>query len=289
MQTCSEMLRDAKLALSKSWLKREKTDCNTGSVAITKDNVHASGLFESRTHLLDVTSEQSALALAVSRKDPKVSKVITVTDGEFLFNPLVAKVLGDHARRTGVPIAYEVYDIAEKRLFSCKDIAAHYNPRGDLLPQIKNWQPQDNWLAIDAKKELLTQLKDAAVRGMETHFSAGTNSRYGAAVKVGNKLYFGGVYSSYDHRLNLHAEMVAALAAIMDGHRAIEQVAIISNKFVSEVPHMCGCCRQFFSEIQEKTGKPITINAFSFDGKQKFETKLNDYLPSGWSSGAPLK
>ena len=288
MQTCSDMLRDAKTALARSWLKREKTDCNTGSVAITKDNAHASGIFESRTHLLDVTSEQSALALAVSRKDPKVSKVISVVEGEFLLNPIVVKVLGDHARRTGMPIAYEVYDTQEKRLFSCKDIAAHYNPRSDVLPQIKGWQPGQNWLLIDAKKDVLTQLKDAAVRGMETHFSAGTNSRYGAAVKVGNKIYFGGVYSSYDHRLNLHAEMVAALAAIMDGHRAIEQVAIISNKFVSEVPHMCGCCRQFFSEVQEKTGKPISIAAFSFDGKQKFEAKLNEYLPSGWSSGKAL-
>jgi cytidine deaminase len=157
------------------------------------------------------------------------------------------------------------------------------------LPQIKGWSKQENWMVLDAQKPLHDQLHQAAIRGMETHFSAGTKSRYGAAVLANNKIYFGGVYSSYDHRLNLHAEMVAAVAAIMDNNRDITHVAVVSNKFTEDVPHLCGCCRQFLAEIEEKTGKPITIMAFSLDGKKCFETKLDTYLPSSWSSGKALE
>lgn len=282
------MFEKVKAALEKSWLKRETTECNTASLAITKKAIHASGLFESRTHLLDVASEHAALALAVSRKDPEVSKVITVASGPFLVSPIVMKVLGDHARRTGVPIEYQVLDIRGKVIYELNDVYRYYAPPADVLPQIKGWSFQHNDVEFNSKKDARVQLREAALKGMETHFSAGTNSRYGAAVRAGNKIYFGGVYSSYDHRMNLHAEMVAAIAAIADNNRAIEEVAIISNKFVDEVPHMCGCCRQFFAEIEEKTGKSISVVAFSFDGEKTFEVNLGDYLPSSWSSGKRL-
>lgn len=282
-QTSSEIFPRLKETLKLSWLKRETTKFNFASAAITKNGIHFSGLMESRTHLLDISSEQASIALAVSRKDPFVNEVVTIVDGNFEENPLVLKILGDHSRRTGVSIKYTVIDLNEKGILSLS-VAEKYNPSPKKLDFIDSWQPRPNFIPL-TDDDLISQLKSAALKGMETHFSADTKTKYGSAVLANGKFYFGGVYSSFDHRLNLHSEMVAALGAIMDNNRAIEMVGIISNKFVDELSHMCGCCRQFFSEIQEKTKKPITVVVFSFDSKQVFQTTLNAYFPDSWSSG----
>ncbi|HLC32413.1 MAG TPA: cytidine deaminase [Candidatus Nanoarchaeia archaeon] len=283
-QTYSEF-EAAKAALKLSWLKRETTKWSSGSVAITKNGVHAAGLMESRTNLLDITSEQGAIALAVSRKDPHVEQVVSVIQGEYDENPLVIKVLGDHARRTGTPIKYTIFNEVGKALLELSDVAQKYNPSPKPLDKIKSWSPCANSTKLKTDEDKIAQLRNAALQGMETHFSSDSKTSYGSSVLANGKLYFGGVYSSFDHRMNLHSEMVATLGAIMDGNREIEMVGIISDKFVDELPHMCGCCRQFFSEIQEKTKQEIEVVVFSFDGKQTFRIKLNDYFPSSWSSG----
>jgi cytidine deaminase len=280
----------AKGILQRSWLKRDTTHFNSGSVAVTQNGEHASGLIESRTHLLDITSEQAAIALSVSRKDPHVRELITVVDGDFMLNPIVVKVLADHARRTGTRIAYRVYDKELKALYSSDDISTlFYSPQALVLDKIAGWKPRANWMPVDEKRPIAEQLRTAALRGMETHFSSNTKTTYGAAVLVDDRIYFGGVYSSFDHRMNIHSEMVAAIAAIMDGKRNIRQVGLVSNKFVKETPHLCGCCRQFFSEIQEKTGKKIKAVTFSYDGSRTFDIMLDDYLPASWHSGKSLE
>lgn len=287
-QIFSKLFEEIKTALKLSWLKRETTKFNSASIAITETKFHTSGLIESRTNLLDITSEQAAIALAVSCKDPNVKEVISVVDGDFIVNPIVIKVLADHTRRTGISIRYTVLDTAEKLIFTAPNASKLYDtyaPPIVPLEKIKGWSPRENVIKLNENEDKIAQLRSAALQGMETHFSADSKTSYGSSVLANGKLYFGGVYSSFDHRLNLHSEMVAALAAIMDNNREIEAVGIISNKFVDELPHMCGCCRQFFSEIQEKTKKEIEVFVFSFDGKQVFRAKLSDYFPSSWSPG----
>lgn len=280
----------ARETLAKSWLKRDTTRFNSASVAVTKNKYHASGLFESRTHLLDVTSEHAALALAINRKDPHVTKIVTVVEGKYLPNPLVIKIIADHHRRTGTDLKYEVYDKQGKMLYRQESAKNElYNPPVEILDTIKNWNPCENSIEFDNKKPVKQQLKKAALQGMQTHFSSNTKTKYGASVLAGDKIYFGGVHSSYDRRLNLHAEMVAAISAINDLNRQISHVALVSNKFRDEVPHMCGCCRQFYSEIQEKIKKPIKVFTFSYDGSKEFEMMLDDYLPAKWHSGRKLE
>lgn len=274
--------------LTHSWLKRDVTKFNSASAAITDNGIHFSSLIESRTHLLDITSEQAAIAVAVSRKDPVIKEIITIVDGEFLVNPIVIKILADHTRRTGIPIKYTVLNKDGKQLFTAPDTSKLYNiyvPEIVYLEKIRDWSPQQNWIQFDVNQDKIAQLRSAALKGMETHFSSDTKTSYGSAVLANGRFYFGGVYSSFDHRLNLHSEMVASIGAIMDGNKEVEVVGIISNKFVDDLPHMCGCCRQFFSEIQEKNKKLIEVVVFSFDGTQTFRIWLDEYFPSSWSSG----
>ncbi|PIN75678.1 hypothetical protein COV18_02415 [Candidatus Woesearchaeota archaeon CG10_big_fil_rev_8_21_14_0_10_37_12] len=284
-QPFTEIISKLKLHLDRSWLKHDKTSFNSASVAVTDNTLHYSGLVESRTHLLDVTSEHAVLALATAAKDPHIKEIVSMVQGNFELSPLIIKILADHTRRTGTPIKYTVFDIDGKELFTCDNASdLYYAPKTEILEKIKTWEPRKNKTTIDQSIPIEQQLRTYAEKGMQTHFSAGTKSLYGAAVIANGKIYYSGVYSSFDKRLNLHAEMVAAISAIMDGNREITHVGLISTKFEKEPCHMCGCCRQFFSEIQQKTGKEINIVAFSMNGKNS-QHRLSEYLPYGWHSG----
>ena len=286
--------------LEKSWLKKDNTQNNSASVALTKHGEYYSGMLESRTHLLDITSEHGALAIAVSAKDAEVYQIMTVvkrkSNETFCVNPLVVKILVDHVRRTGISLSYRVLDIDGEEIYYCKDVyqlgsQIGYSPLISRLKKIKPWvvrrhkQVQEGSL----EKEIEEQLWKCAILGTKTHFSAGTKTCYGSAVLANSIIYYGGVYSSFDHRLNLHSEMVASLSAIADGNREITHVAVVSNKFVEEPVSCCGCCRQFLSEIQEKTKVDITLLCFSYDGEKVLRVKLSDHLPSAWHSGLPLE
>jgi len=275
---------ELKKYLDRSWLKRDTSECNASSVAITSTNKYYSGLAESRTHLLDISSEQAALALAVAAKDAHVTEIVSMASSKLL-NPIVLKVLADHVRRTGTPMKYVVIDMEGNELKSINIQDLDYNPEVAVLEKIKTWQPEPNKKLLDKTRDLKEQLKECAEKGMLTHFSSSSKSCYGAAIIVDDTIYYGGVYSSFDHRMNLHAEMVAALSAFADGKKNISWIALMSTKFVEEAPQMCGCCRQFFSEIQEKTKTPINILTFSLDGKKVFKTTLTEYLPHLWRSG----
>lgn len=274
-----------KKTLERSFLKRDKTSFNTSSVSITNNNKYFSGLMESRTHILDIPSEHGTIVIAISNKDPHVKQIITLVDGEFDLNPLVIKLLCDHVKRTGTNISYSVFNLEGKNIFHCEDVMnLFYKPEIKVLEKIKSWQPRNNFVHVDNSKDIDEQLRECALKGTETHFSAGTKSLYGASVLAGNKIYFGGVHSSFDKRLSLHSEMVAVLSAIMDGNDKISKIGLISTKFVEDLPTVCGCCRQFLSEIQIKLGLDINISCFSFDGKKKLNTSLNEQLPNAWHS-----
>ncbi len=284
--------------LDRSWLKDErKRGRNTASVARTTSHYHLSGLFESRTHLQDIPSEHAAVALAVARKDPRVLEVITMVEvnegNPYIPDPIVIKFLADHVRRTGAMLWYRACDRNGNELFTVPSVVGtFYNPPASPIFKIRDWTFAENKIHRDASRALEEELRAGALRGSETHFSSDTKTVYGAAVLAEDFIYFGGVYSAFDRRLGLHAEMVAALSAIADGHRRISHVALISNKFVEEAPSVCGCCRQFLSEIAEKTGQAIDIVCFPYGEEHNgkiFRTPLASHLPHPWHSGLTLE
>jgi len=281
-----DIFKELKNTLDKSLLNNYKTKFNSSSVAITENSKYFSWLMKSKTHLLDIGSEQGAIALAVANKDPLVKEVITMVKGNFEISPLTIKFLIDHVRRTGKNLSYQIIDDRGEELFNTKKIYGFlpfYKPKIEVLEKIKDWEPRKNKIPYQKSKSIYDQLKKAAELGMETHFTSHSKSLYGASVLAEDLIYFGGVYSSFDHRLSLHSEMVATLSAIMDGKK-ISWVGLISNKFVKDIPQCCGACRQFLMEIQHQTKIPIRIVCFSFDGKNKFEMNLKDYLPYSWDS-----
>lgn len=275
----SDILATLRAQLSRSWLKKPG-EPNTASIAITPSGKYAAGIFQSRTHLLDVTSEHNALAQALSCKDPHVAHVVTLAPNQEPLNPLVIKILADHARRTGTPIHYTLCDDQGTVCETHSTDEFSYQPKPALL-SFPDWTAEAN--KQPARDDIDAQLFALAKQGMETHFTSNTGTRYGAAVLAGDTIYYAGVYSSFDRRLNLHAEMSAALSAINDGNTAIVRVALVSSKFKTIPVPMCGCCRQFFAEIENATGQPITITFFALDGTSQ-TLSLSDALPWRWQS-----
>lgn len=280
-----KIIKGLEKALRKSWLA--SGDFNSASAAITKSSVYYSGYFESKTHLFDISSEQGAIALAVSNKDPKIRKVITLVNGEFKLSPLVLKFFIDHIKRTGVNFSYEVASGSGETLFfsqNVRELLPFYSSETEFLKKTIKWKPRENKVLYNPLESIYEQLKWAAENGMETHFTmVNKGSLYGASVLAEDKIYFGGVYSSPDQRLGLHAEMVAVLSAIMGGSRKISMVALMSDKFTETPPQACGICRQLLMEIQQKTKNPIKVVCFSQKEKERFEIDLGNYLPYPWN------
>lgn len=274
-------LNELKDGLKRSWLKKNKTSFNSCSVAVASKDYY-SGLMESKTHLLDISSEQAALVKAVSCMDPNVTEVVTLVDGEFHLNPIVMKVLCDHVRRTGVRMKYKVFNEHGARLVDMDVMEWGYKPVVKVLDKISRWSVGDckKKFESDLKKELF----ECAKLGMETHFSSSTKTCYGSAVLVDGWIYYGGVYSSFDKRMNLHSEMSAFINALSEGKFEVEAIGLVSTKFKESVPHMCGCCRQFYTEIMQRTKKDIMFYGFSLDGSKVFEKSLKEYLPDVWDS-----
>jgi len=282
----SQMFEKLNNVLKRSWLVNDRF--NSSSVAVTQSSAYFSGYFESQTHLLDISSEQGAIVSAVSSKDPKIEKIITLVDEKFEPSPLVLKFLIDHVKRTGKSFSYKIINKKGQELFfseNLRKLMPFYNPREQILEKIENWKPRENKMPYNSLVPISEQLKEAAKKGIETHFTkTSKGSLYGASVLAGDNIYFGGAYSCPDQRLGLHAEMVAVLSAIMDGKKEISGVGLISNKFVQRSPQTCGCCAQFLMELQQKSRIPIKIFCFSYDDKESIEANLSDFLPYFWSS-----
>lgn len=282
----SATLESLRTYLGRSFLKKQSTACNTASLAQTKNHSYFSGLMESRTHLLDIPSELGALVVATMNQDVHVTEVTTLVTGPFTLNPLVIKILADHVRRTGTSLTYRVIDEKGKLVHSSNpSVDYFYTPDPCPLTKILEWVPRVNRVLIRPEKPFPSQLREAVLNGLDCHFGTSDSAtRYGAAVRAGNYLYFAGVYSSFDHRLNVHAEMAAALCAMMDTKEPVSWVGLASTKFMDTPCHMCGCCCQFFFEIQTKTNQPIQIAAFSLNQSEPQVISLHDYLPYAWHS-----
>ena len=255
----------------------KKEEGRTASVALTTNAHYLAPRIESYTSLITFPSEQSALAKAASWKDAHVHTVITLANAPFMPNPIVIKLLADHARRTGTKMKYEVVDEEGNILYQLADVeSTYYHP--ERVPIPFSGSPRPNY---EMKTEDGQQLFEAAKKGMDAHFPSATKSTaYGAAVVAEDMVFFGGLYSSFDKQLSMHAEMVAVMCALAEG-KTISELALVSTKFEKAVPHCCGACRQLLSEVAMRQDQDITIHTYSLSGEH-FSASMKDYLPHTW-------
>jgi cytidine deaminase len=100
-----------------------------------------------------------------------------------------------------------------------------------------------------AEETLLDVARAAATRAYARY----SDFRVGAAVRAGGKLYTGCNIENASYGLTICAERVAIFAAIADGARAIEELAVACVDVApgadpaSLMP--CGACRQVMAEF----------------------------------------
>jgi len=100
-----------------------------------------------------------------------------------------------------------------------------------------------------AEKSLLDAARAAAARAYARY----SDFRVGAAVRAGGKLYTGCNIENASYGLAICAERVAIFAAIADGARAIEELAVacvdVAPGGDSGGLMPCGACRQVMAEF----------------------------------------
>ena len=101
----------------------------------------------------------------------------------------------------------------------------------------------------DADDALLAAARDAATRA----YAGYSNFRVGAAVRAAGKLYIGCNIENASYGLTICAERVAIFAAIADGARAIDELAVACVDVAPGADPAglmpCGACRQVMAEF----------------------------------------
>ncbi len=266
----------------------------TSSLAYSKSGKkYLAGIIETDTHLLNYTSEQNAIVLGTIQKDYSINKVVTMVEdstSQTFLSPLVVKFLIDYSIRSSTKIEYEILNTTGKRLFHTKNVAEVfplYKPaRVDLKMVKENKKPKTNKVKIKSGENAEEILKKYAIEGVARNFPMyDSASGYGTAILTKNgTIYFGGQYTSPDHRNGYHSEISVIMSAIMDGNTEITHLGLVSTKFADEPCDCCGICRQFIAEISARYNLDIKIINFAKDKNIKKENNINTYLPSQWTN-----
>lgn len=262
----------------------------TSSVSISKSGNHYyGGLIESDTNTFNISSEQVCLVLSTISNDYRVEKIITMLEtptSQNFISPLILKNIIDHQIRTGFNIEYTVVDVNGKILFHKENIQKYipfYRPLPILLSRTNlKYSPYK----IKSKVNNVKILKNTAILGLNKNFPLYESaSGYASAVRTSKgNVYFAGQYSCPDKRLSLHSEVNAVIAALMNKDYKIMSLGLVSTKYKDTPCNLCGNCRQFISEINDKYGLNIQIHLFAMDNHKSKKYSLKEYLPGLWSS-----
>ncbi len=284
-------LQKLRNALSLCTAKKKNGSCSASIAYSRRGKNYAAGSIESESHLLTVPSEQAALVLSTQQNDFAVYHIATITEKDgVLVSPLVLKIIIDHARRTGIPISYTIFNQEGAILFETKNVGAlcsFYQPPSKPLGKVQGSKPETNktkW--NNAEGSLKDALKRCAILGSLRNFPTDdVASAYGAAVATKDgMLYFGGQYSSFEKRTGLHAEMAVITAALMDGATNFTHIGIVSSKHTDVPCTPCGCCRQFMTELIPKYNSNPRVYCFAKENDAFKEYSMEELLPDAWES-----
>ncbi len=127
----------------------------------------------------------------------------------------------------------------------------------------------------------LVQAARAARRRAHAPYSG---FRVGAAVRAGGRVFEGANVENASYGLTICAERAAVVAAVLDGRRALQAVAIASGTSPPTPP--CGMCLQTLAEFAGP-GLPVTLAGAR---GARVETTLGELLPRAFgAAGLPRR
>lgn len=121
------------------------------------------------------------------------------------------------------------------------------------------------------------ELRDAAFAAMENAYAPYSRFRVGAALRTATgEIFTGCNVENAAYGEALCAERVAVSAAVAQGMRQFEEIAVASESDEPAPP--CGSCRQTMSEF----APDLKITGYAKNGK-KVEWRLGDLLPEAFA------
>lgn len=255
------------------------------AVAVSRSGASYIGAqFDSATKVLNFSPEQTALLSAVQHKDYDIQEVVAIhpfePEGEIV-SPLNLKFLIDFSRRTNTTLQYRVNNVDGSTAFATDDVETAipwYKPNQRPI-YIKSTQETNKFRSNGR------DMKSLALNGISRAFTTYPEaSRYGAAIKtMGQNVFTSGQYSSYEGRLNIHAEVGAVIAALLAGEQDLTDLAVVSEKQAKHVCTTCGMCLQFLTEVSDRYDLQLNIENHASQSDSVERHLLSECLPYTWS------
>ncbi len=251
------------------------------------------------TNILNIPAEQVALLRAVQVGDFAVTQMYAYDmrqSGPASIDPITIKILLDYMRRSARPLSYELLMDGSAGLEAALVMPNVINSLPEyqdvletslhLLRPMSQGRLHANYSRLGGvpTKQLMKVLaKDGLPRAFTTYDGA---SAYGAvALSADGYAATSGQYSSFEGRTNIHAEVGAIITLLMEGHKDISAVAVISEKKRYDLCFPCGCCRQFMSEVVSKLGQDdIAVTCCSLEEGESRTFFVRELLPYSWDN-----
>lgn len=125
-------------------------------------------------------------------------------------------------------------------------------------------------------------MKDSIARAvLAQHKAYAPYSKFqvGAAVRMSGQVYDGANVENASYSLAMCAERTAISAAVLDGAKELEAVAVCTNASPPSSP--CGACRQVLLEFARDPNK-VTVTSVNPAGEHRSWT-LAELIPDGFS------
>jgi len=123
------------------------------------------------------------------------------------------------------------------------------------------------------------ELERRATEAAANAYAPYSKFKVGAAIRANGKTYAGVNVENASYPLTVCAERNALAAAVLDGVRAIEAVAVYTDAAPPSAP--CGGCRQVLLELAPDPGA-VRVTAVNAKGMRRSWT-LAELIPDGFS------
>jgi cytidine deaminase len=125
----------------------------------------------------------------------------------------------------------------------------------------------------------VSELEQRALAAQNKAYAPYSAFRVGAAVRMGGAIYEGANVENASYGLSMCAERTAVFAAVNDGAKNLEEVAVCTDASPPSSP--CGACRQVLLEF---AGDPKTVKVTAINPRGEKRTwTLAELIPDGFS------
>lgn len=281
MLNIDDILEELKRLLKLSNIKLDSP--SVSSAVIISDGQMFGGIsIKTKTKVTQLSAVQSAVNSMVQNGRTSIDSIyVYYPNKEGCHSLFDKKYLVDALVKFGADrLVYQ--ETSDLKNFIKETIEPDYFGKEYVPPKLNFSQPKYTPKLVDDTDDMYSLLGMALDLAM---VKSPKDSTYGAVIITDSgKKYLSAQYSGLDERSTIHSEIGAITRAIIDNSLDIKVLGLISSKFETESPVICGNCLQLIAELMAYYNFDITIELHSLDGKQIDSYKIQDLLTLIWDN-----